>query len=196
MIFSAGQCAGKSSSIHLIYTPEKMSWWNSKGPPKSAIQPKPRLLSPHTQQSGHSVLKGLEWRAVLTPAILSSNLYCKGVHQKCKCNSGNKDQMFLLTGIFISMTGPYWEGPHILLLRRDGSAPAERKLSCLEVWNLPAPTFLLTRAVLSWEGFPNSNPEIYRVVGRRTLASHTEAHDNLWLTHIKGIFCLSPGSWR
>lgn len=72
---------------------------------------------------------------------------------------------------------------------------AERELSCLEVWNLPAPTFLLTRAVLSWEGFPNSNPEIHRVVGRRMLVSHIEAHNNLWLTHKKGIFYFSPGTY-
>lgn len=75
-----------------------------------------------------------------------------------------------------------WKGP---LCRDEVFHQAWRKLCCLEVWNLPTPTFLLTQEVPSREGFPDSNPESHRVAGRWMLGSHTEAHNKLWLTYIK-----------
>lgn len=49
--------------------------------------------------------------------------------------------------------------------------------------------------VLSWEGFPDSNPEMHRVVGRWMLVRFPQTHNKQWLTHILLTFYHSPASW-
>lgn len=59
--------------------------------------------------------------------------------------------------------------------------PTSRKLLAL----------LLIQEMLKWEGSPKINPEIHRVLGRWLLVRHRQAHNKVWLRHIKSIISLS-----
>lgn len=123
-------------------------------------------------------------------------VYHKGVHQKCKrwCNSGNKNQACLLTGMFIRMTN--WKGPYVLLVWGD---EALRKLSAL-----PCVTSQHWHACwcgrgrhgrLSWQ-LPRNPPSCWEMdAGKSHRGSQhtvTNTHkSNLWSqpgTHSKYIF--------
>ena len=139
--------------------------------------------------------KRLTSMAVLMPVILSPNPCHKGVSRNFKdfAIQEVKTKCFYLQAFLLGWQigkisiSCFCEGMKNFIGRQENwvamkCEPSHHWHPCLQ-------------EVLSWEGFPNSNPEMHRVVGRWMLVRYTQTHNKLWLTHIILIFYHSPGSW-